>query len=79
MTDIQELTGTGVLASLRRHSMVAVKMTDRLEECGMDSLELLEAVNFLQEQFDVTIQPEAVQGTIGDLVRHVEAAIALRG
>lgn len=47
----------------------------RFDELGADSLDLVEMVMDLEEQFDINISAESSQNikTIGDLVRYVES------
>lgn len=45
------------------------------EELGADSLDAVELVMNIEDEFDISISDEAAQGlkTVGDLVRYIEA------
>ncbi len=46
----------------------------RIDELGIDSLETIELVMELEEQFDVSIPEEDAEGihTVGDLLRYIQ-------
>lgn len=49
----------------------------KFSETGLDSLDLMELLNEVEEQFDIRITDDTVtaETTIGDFIKHIEAKV----
>lgn len=52
-----------------------VTMTSSFEELGIDSLDLVELVMQIEEEFDITMEESESMKTVKDVVDHIEAQI----
>jgi acyl carrier protein len=62
----------GLDCSLRAH---ADRMLEFCERLGLDSLDLVELMMELEEEFGVTLEPDESVKTVGDLVAYVEKSM----
>ena len=52
-----------------------VTMTSSFEELGIDSLDLVELVMQIEEEFDITMEESESLKTVKDVVDHIESQI----
>jgi acyl carrier protein len=52
-----------------------VTMTSSFEELGIDSLDLVELVMQIEEEFDITMEESESMKTVKDVVDHIESQI----
>lgn len=52
-----------------------VTMTSSFEELGIDSLDLVELVMQIEEEFDITMEESESLKTVKDVVDHIETQI----
>jgi len=69
-----------VIAGKVRGGRPQIKLTDKLEDLGLESLDAVEMIFELEEKFDITIPYNANDSrtefdTVGDVVRAVEGLL----
>ena len=66
------------LARSKRIDAEAIRPETTFEELGMDSLDAIELLFEIEEEFDLTVEDDAVQGkeTVGQVIEAVQAALA---
>ncbi|WP_312652682.1 acyl carrier protein [Proteiniclasticum sp.] len=52
-----------------------VTMTSSFEELGIDSLDLVELVMQIEEEFDITMEESESLKTVKDVVDHIESKV----
>jgi len=79
MTDVAADV-VAVIAGKLRNERPQIKLTDKLEDLGIESLDAVEMIFELEEKFDITIPYNANDSrtefdTVGDVVRAVEQLV----
>lgn len=66
------------IARSKRIEADAIRRETTFEELGMDSLDAIELLFEIEEEFDLTVEDEAVQGkeTVAQVIEAVEEALA---
>lgn len=68
----------GAIARSKRVDADQIRPETTFEELGMDSLDAIELLFEIEEEFDLTVEDEAVQGkeTVGQVIEAVGEALA---
>ncbi len=68
----------GAIARSKRIDAAEIRPETTFEELGMDSLDAIELLFEIEEEFDLTVEDEAVQGkeTVGQVIEAVLEALA---
>jgi acyl carrier protein len=68
----------GAIARSKRIDADTIRPETTFEELGMDSLDAIELLFEIEEEFDLTVKDDAVQGkeTVGQVIEAVQAALA---
>jgi acyl carrier protein len=68
----------GAIARSKRIDADKIRAETTFEELGMDSLDAIELLFEIEEEFDLTVEDEAVQGkeNVGQVIEAVRAALA---
>ena len=69
------------IARSKRVDAAGIKPETTFEELGMDSLDAIELLFEIEEEFDLTVEDDAVQGkeTVGQVIDAVREAVAEEG
>lgn len=62
-----------VFRDYKEDQTINLTVDSTFEEIGLDSLDIVEVVMNLEEEFDVTIELNGEIKTVGDLIRVIEA------
>ncbi len=78
MSDHIEQRVIGAIARSKRIDAATIRPETTFEELGMDSLDAIELLFEIEEEFDLTVEDEAVQGkeTVGQVIEAVREALA---
>ena len=68
----------GAIARSKRIDTDTLRAETTFEELGMDSLDAIELLFEIEEEFDLTVEDDAVQGkeTVGQVIEAVHEALA---
>ena len=68
----------GAIARTKRIDADQIRPETTFEELGVDSLDAIELLFEIEEEFDLTVEDEAVQGkeNVGQVIAAVEEALA---
>ncbi|MFQ5349573.1 MAG: phosphopantetheine-binding protein [Thermoanaerobaculia bacterium] len=68
----------GAIARSKRVDAAGIRAETTFEELGMDSLDAIELLFEIEEEFDLTVEDEAVQGkeNVGQVIEALHQALA---
>ncbi|MCL2807838.1 MAG: phosphopantetheine-binding protein [Coriobacteriia bacterium] len=65
---------TSILREFKGDDSLVVTEETTFEELGIDSLDSVELVMSIEDEFDITIEMSADTQSIGDLIKSIDAA-----
>ena len=77
-SSIRDFVVTALLTQAGRDATTDVPLVQKFSETGLDSLDLMELLNEVEEQFSIRISDDTItaETTVGDFIAFVEAKVA---